>query len=263
MAAISLNSDKPAILLVDDQEDILLFLTSLLSRKYRILTAYDGQEACEILETKGIHLVISDIMMPVMDGFELCVWMKSHERFSHIPLILLTAKDTLQSKIEGLKTGADAYIEKPFSADHLQVQVEALLKLRNQLQDFYTKSPLAHLSLENQQKAVEPFLEEVKAVVYANIDNPDLDVVFLAGKMHVSRPTLYRKIKSIFNLSPNEVIHFLRLNRAAELIAEDRYRLTEIAEMVGYHSLGQLGRHFSKQFKMTPSEFLENARRSR
>jgi len=263
MSAITLDQDKPAVLLVDDQEDILLFLSSLLQNKYRIFTAFDGKEACTILESKGIHLVISDVMMPEMDGFELCNWMKSHEELSHIPLILLTAKDTLQSKIEGLKIGADAYIEKPFSAEHLEVQVSNLLKTRSQLQNFYTKSPLAHLSLDTQAKASEPFLEEIKEVIYAHLDNPDLDVVFLANMMHVSRPTLYRKIKTLFNLSPNEMIHFIRLNKAAELIAEDRYRLSEISEQVGYHSLGQFGRNFSKQFNMTPSEFLEKIRRAR
>lgn len=263
MPTITLDQDKPAILLVDDQEDILLFLNSLLQSSYRIYTAYDGKEACEILKSKGVHLVISDIMMPEMDGFELCEWMKTHADLSHIPLILLTAKDTLQSKIDGLKIGADAYIEKPFSAKHLEVQVSNLLKNRSQLQSFYTKSPLAHLSTDAQLKASEPFLEEIKEAIYANLDNPDLDVVFLAGIMHVSRPTLYRKIKTLFKLSPNEMIHFLRLNKAAELITEDRFRMSEIAEMVGYHSLGQFGRNFSKQFNMTPSEFLEKIRRAR
>ena len=117
---------------------------------------YDGKEACEILASKGIHLVISDVMMPEMDGFELCEWMKAHGELSHVPLILLTAKDTLQSKIEGLKIGADAYIEKPFSPEHLDAQVSNLLKNRTQLQSFYTKSPLAHLNAETQSKASEP-----------------------------------------------------------------------------------------------------------
>lgn len=263
MTAIRLEQDKPVILLVDDQEDILLFLTSLLQEKYRIITAYDGKEACELMESKGVHLVISDVMMPEMDGFEFCDWLKTHETLSHIPLILLTAKDTLQSKIEGLKIGADAYIEKPFSAKHLEVQVANLLRTRSQLQQFYTKSPLAHLSLETGQKASTSLLEAIKEVIYDNLDNPDLDVEFLAGSMHVSRPTLYRKIKSLFNLSPNELILFLKMNKAAELISEDKYSLGEVSEKVGYHSLGQFGRNFSKQFDMTPSEFLEKIRRAR
>jgi len=263
MSAIRLDQDKPVILLVDDQEDILLFLSSLLQNNYKVFTAYDGREACEILESNGIHLVISDVMMPEMDGFELCEWLKTHDELSHIPFILLTAKDTLPSKIEGLKIGADAYIEKPFSAEHLQAQVSNLLKNRIQLQSFYTKSPLAHLNQETIHKISDPFLEEIKQIIYDNLTNPQLDVVFVADQMHISRPTLYRKIKGLFKLSPNELIHFLRLNKAAELIAEDRYRLSEIAELVGYNSLGQLGRNFTKQFDMTPSEFLEKIRRSR
>lgn len=263
MAELTLDHNKPAILIVDDQDDILIFLSSLLNKKYRLYTAYDGKEACELLASKWINLVISDIMMPEMDGFELCEWMKSHKEYAHIPLILLTAKDTLQSKIEGLKMGADAYIEKPFSAEHLEVQVSNLLKNRTQLQSFYTKSPLAHLTQDAHNKASEPFLEEIKEVINNHLDNPDLDVVLLANLMHVSRPTLYRKIKSLFNLSPNEMIHLLRLNKAAELIAQDKWRMSEIAEQVGYHSLGQFGRNFSKQFNMTPTEFLDKARQSR
>ena len=263
MSAIRLDQDKPAVLLVDDQEDILLFLSSLLQNRYRIFMAYDGKEACEVIASQGIHLVISDVMMPEMDGFELCEWLKSHEELSHIPLILLTAKDTLQSKIDGLKIGADAYIEKPFSPEHLMAQASNLLKNRSQLQSFYTKSPLAHLNQETLHKTSDQFLEEIKQIIYENLDNPQLDVVFVADKMHISRPTLYRKIKGLFKLSPNELIHFLRLNKAAELISEDRYRLSEIAELVGYNSLGQFGRNFTKQFDMTPSEFLEKIRRAR
>ncbi|WP_225974098.1 response regulator [Arachidicoccus ginsenosidivorans] len=141
MSVLTLDQDKPAILVVDDQEDILLFLSSLLQNKYRVYTAFDGKEACAILESKGIHLVISDVMMPEMDGFELCDWIKSHEELSHIPLILLTAKDTLQSKIEGLKIGADAYIEKPFSAEHLEVQVSNLLKPEASCNPFIPNRP--------------------------------------------------------------------------------------------------------------------------
>lgn len=265
MATLIVNDNSaglPVILLVDDHEDILLFLTTLLKDKYKILTAYDGQEACEILENNWVSLVVSDVMMPEMDGFELCEWMKSNEDLIHIPLILLTAKDTIQSKIQGLKIGADAYIEKPFSSEHLQIQIDNLLRGRVQLKDFYANSPLARVNHGSHVKGNEQFLEEIKQLILDHLDDPDLDVVRLAEMLHMSRPTLYRKIKSLFNLSPNEMIHLIRLTKAAEMIAQDQLRISEVAERVGYKSVGQFGRNFSKQFKMTPSEYMEKVRRA-
>ncbi|HTN36179.1 MAG TPA: helix-turn-helix domain-containing protein, partial [Arachidicoccus sp.] len=185
-----------------------------------------------------------------------------NEDLIHIPLILLTAKDTIQSKIQGLKIGADAYIEKPFSSEHLQIQIDNLLRGRVQLKDFYANSPLARVNHGSHVKGNEQFLEEIKQLILDHLDDPDLDVVRLAEMLHMSRPTLYRKIKSLFNLSPNEMIHLIRLTKAAEMIAQDQLRISEVAERVGYKSVGQFGRNFSKQFKMTPSEYMEKVRRA-
>lgn len=256
------NNALPVLLLVDDHEDILLFLTSILKDKYKIYTAYDGTEACAILESQWVHLVVSDVMMPEMDGFELCQWMKSKDDYIHIPLILLTAKDTLQSKIDGLKIGADAYIEKPFSPEYLEVQIGNLLKSRVQLKSFYAHSPLAHVSNMGFSKGNEQFLEEIQQLILQHLGDHELDVVMLADALHMSRPTLYRKIKTIFDLSPNEMIHMIRLNKAAELIANEQLRMSEVAERVGYNSMSQFSRNFLKQFKMTPSEYKEKTKLS-
>lgn len=247
---------KPVILLVDDNEEILDYLKRILSEKYTVLKAQDGKEALTQLTKETVQLIISDVMMPEMDGFELCRYIKSNLDFSHIPIILLTAKNALQSKIEGLELGADAYIEKPFSPEHLQVQISSLLLNRNKIKEFYANSPLAHIKTMAHTKADELFLEEINNIVNAHIDDTNLDVELLAKSMNVSRPTLYRKLKDITDLTPNEIINICRLKKAAVLLTEGQQGISQVAEMVGYSSPTHFGRNFHKQFGMTPSEFL-------
>ena len=238
---------KPVLLLVDDNEDILDFLTEELSERYTIFKALDGQEALDVLRQEAIQLVVSDVMMDVMDGFELCRQIKTNFEYSHIPVILLTAKSSLQSKIEGLEIGADAYIEKPFSPEHLQVQIANLLSNRNKIKDYFAKSPLVHIKSMAYSKADEDFLETLNNVIHKNLENTELDVDHLAKIMNMSRPTLYRKIKAISDLTPNELINISRLKKAAELLATTDYKVYEIADMVGYTSQNNFGRSFSER----------------
>ena len=246
---------KPLILLVDDNEEILEFVADDLSEKYTVITATNGQEALQMLQQEAIQLVISDVMMPVMDGFELCKIIKTTFDYSHIPVILLTAKNTMQSKIEGLELGADAYIEKPFSPEYLQAQIASLLANRNKIKEHFANSPLVHIKSIAYSKSDEHFLEGLNEIIYANLEDPNLDVEKLAKVMNMSRPTLYRKIKSISNLTPNELINITRLKKAAELLASGPYKIYEVADMVGYSSQTNFGRNFCKQFGMTPSEY--------
>lgn len=248
---------KPALLIVDDNEEILEFLTDDLNEKYIVFKAYNGQEALDLLMQESIQLIISDVMMPVIDGFELCRRIKSNLEMSHIPIILLTAKNTLQSKIDGLEMGADAYIDKPFSPEHLQVQISNLLLNRNKIKAYYANTPLAHINSMAHTRADEHFLEELNDVVHAHIEDTLLDVEQLARFMNVSRPTLYRKLKAISDLSPNEIINITRLKKAAVLFTEGIYNINEIAEKVGYTSATHFGRNFQKQFGMTASEFIK------
>jgi AraC-like DNA-binding protein len=181
---------------------------------------------------------------------------KSDVEHSHIPIILLTAKNTLQAKIEGLEIGADAYIEKPFSPEHLQAQIASLLTNRSKIKDYFAKSPLVHIKSMAYSKADEQFLELLNQAIEARIDDPDLDVEEIARTMAMSRPTLYRKIKAISNLTPNELIHVTRLKKAAELLAAGSYKIYEVTEMVGYTSQHNFSRSFLKQFGMTPTEYV-------
>ena len=246
---------KATILLVDDNEDILEFLSDELGEKYNLLTAPDGMAALLLLKNEVVHLVISDVMMPVMDGFEFCRQVKTNLEYSHVPVVLLTAKNTLQSKIAGLELGADAYIEKPFAMEYLLAQVASLLANRDKVKEFFTHSPLAHIKSMAHTKSDEAFLDKINEFICQNLDEPDLDVDKLAKEMNISRPTLFRKIRSIADMSPAELVNITRLKRAAELLAEGDYKVYEVSDMVGFTSQTAFGRSFHKQFGMTPTEY--------
>ncbi|MEI6948177.1 response regulator [Paraflavisolibacter sp. H34] len=246
---------KPVLLLVDDHPEMLEVLADELGEKYEIRTAPDGRQALELLRQEAVHLVVSDVMMPVMDGFELCRAIKSNFEYSHVPVILLTAKNTLQSKIEGLEQGADAYIEKPFDSEYLLVQIANLLANRNKIKEYFAHSPLVHLKSIAPTRPDESFLDKLNEVIRAHMEDVELDVDQLARLMTMSRTSLFRKIKSITDLTPNELINLTRLKKAAELLAAGTYKIYEVSDMVGYSSHTNFGRNFQKQFGMTPKEY--------
>lgn len=246
---------KSTILVVDDNSEIIEFITSVLISKYEVLGATNGQAAIDIIAQKPVHLVISDIMMPVMDGLAFCNQLRTDVKYCHIPIILLTAKNSLDSKIEGLETGADAYIEKPFSPRYLLAQIENLLSNRQMLRDYFANSPLVHIRTIAFSKANEEFLDKVTTIIQENLKNPGLDVDFLTKELFMSRATLYRKITEVCNLSPNELITINRLKRAAELLVEGKLKMYEIATEVGFSSAHHFGRAFQKQFNMSATEF--------
>jgi two-component system cell cycle response regulator len=248
----------PQILIVDDEEEILEFLKRILKNKYSIYKAENGKDALEILNTEAVQLIISDVMMPEMDGFEFCRIIKSNIEYSHIPVILLTAKNTIQAKIQGLELGADAYIEKPFSKEHLMAQIASLIANRNTLRQYFANSPLIHIKSIAHTKADEKFLENLNQLIAKSIEDTELDVNKLAKMMNISRMTLYRKIKAISDLTPNELINLIRLKKAASMLAEGEYRIYEIADMTGFSSQSNFARNFSKQFNMTPSEYISS-----
>lgn len=252
------HPSQPTLLLVEDNKEIAGFLQKELYSKFNVHTASNGQEALEVLSGETIQLVISDIMMPVMDGIELCRKMKTDIQYSHIPIILLTAKNTIKSRIEGLETGADAYIEKPFVFEHLLAQINNLLHNRNIVKEYYAHSPLAHIKGIASSKADTSFLEELQRIIDERITDTDLDVDMLARMMNMSRGTFYRKIKGLSDLTPNELITISRLKKAAELLAEGKYKITEVGRMVGYHLNSNFSRDFSRQFGMSPSVYMKN-----
>ncbi len=250
------ENGRTSILLVEDSEELLDFVAKELQEEYFVLKATNGDYGLKILQEENIQLIISDVMMPGMDGFTLCKKIKTNLESSHIPVILLTSKSAMAAKMEGLESGADAYIEKPFSTKHLKVHITNLIENRRHVMEHYASSPLAHIRSIANTKTDETFIKKLDEVIYENMTDHDLNVETMAEIMNMSRSTLYRKIKDISNLSPNELINITRLKKSAELLKTGKYRIFEVAEMVGYNSATNFGRNFQKQFNMTPTEYM-------
>lgn len=251
------KAKQKKVLIVEDNEDFILFTAKQLKNDYDVLQASNGQAALDILKKEHIDIVISDIMMPVMDGMELCRIIKENIEYSHIPVILLTAKTSLQSKIDGIKIGADEYIVKPYSIDYLKARIENLLDSRTKLKESYRESPeLAYETIAH-SKADELFLKKLIDIIHEHIEEVDLDVDKLAESMHMSRATLYRKVKSISELTPNDFIRIIRLKRAAELLKQREYKVNEIAFIVGFKSSSYFSKCFYKQFGVLPKDFID------
>jgi len=244
-----------SILIIDDNKEILELLSDVFEETYTIHTAVNGEVAQEILDNEMIHLIISDVMMPGIDGFELCKLLKSNVNYCHIPIILLTAKNTFNAQIEGLENGADAYIQKPFSQLLLRTQVANLLKNRLKIKDHFASSPFEDVRVMAHSKTDEIFLKKLDDYIRKNMKDTDLDVDQLAYHMNMSRPTFYRKIKSLSALSPKELIDITKLKKAASLIAENEYSLYEIADMVGYRSQSVFTKSFQRHFNVAPRDY--------
>ncbi|MGE9313314.1 response regulator [Niabella sp. CJ426] len=247
-----------SILIVDDNEDILEFLSQVLGDTYILHLATNGEVAQNILDNETVHLIISDIMMPGIDGFDLCRLIKSKVEYCHIPIILLTAKNTHKAHIEGLEVGADAYIQKPFSPELLQVQIANLLKNRLKIKEHFASSPFEDVRVMAHSKTDEAFLKKLDDYIRTNIKDPNIDIDDLAEHMFMSRTTFYRKIKSLSSLSPKELIDITRLKTAAGLIAQNEFSLFQISKMVGYSSQSLFSRNFQKYFKVSPIEYLNS-----
>lgn len=249
------QSSTPTVLTIEDNEEFQQLLHKQLSNKYQLLQSKNGKEALDIIDKESVDIIICDIMMPVMDGLEFCKIIKDDLRFSHIPVILLTAKSNLESKIEGISRGADEYIEKPYSIDYLRARIDNLLENRRKLQEAFKKSPELAFKNLTHSKPDEELLQKLIGIIHDNLDNPDLNIDKLANEMAISRSTLYRKIKNVSELSPNDFIQLIRLKRAAELIKKDHYQISEIAYMTGFSSPNYFSKCFFNQFGVNPKDF--------
>ena len=243
------------LLLVEDNESMRSFIFERLEVLFTVETAVNGQEALDVLRSNHIDLVISDIMMPVMNGYELCKEIKGDIDLCHIPVIFLTAKNDLESKINGLKIGAEAYVEKPFSFNYLKSQILSLLSNRRKEREAFSKRPFFPVHNMQMNKADEEFMNKVINVIQENISDENFNVERMADILCMSRSSLLRKIKILFNLSPIDFIRLIRLKKAAELIQEGKYRIGDICYMVGINSSSYFSKLFLKQFGMTPKEF--------
>lgn len=249
--------NRYTLLVVEDSLEMQAFIVKQLSAEYHVLTALNGVEALKVLEEHTVNLVISDIMMPEMDGLELCEHLKSELDHSHIPIILLTAKTTLQAKIEGMRLGADVYIEKPFSVEYLKVCISNLLSNREKLRVSFAHSPFVQANSMAMTKADENFLRTLKEVVDANIQNPEFNLDDMASLLNMSRSSLNRKIKGILDMTPNDYIRLERLKKAVQLLREGDCRINEVCYMTGFNTPSYFAKCFQKQFGVLPKDFIK------
>ena len=254
----SMQGDRkklPLILLVEDDIDLLEYLKDNLIEKYRIHTATDGVQALKSIVVNHPELVISDIMMPEMDGIELTNKIKTDIRISHIPIILLTAKTTLEHRLEGLDTGADAYITKPFHLKNLYAQIENLLKSRKILREKFIKADQIKPEEITLKSIDQKYLEKAIAIVEKFIEDPVFTVEKFAQEMFDSRVQLYRKLKGLTGLSPNEFVRNIRIKRAAEILVKEGITVGEVMYRVGFSNRSYFNRCFRQVYDTSPVDY--------
>jgi len=252
------TTNELKVLVVEDNDDLLNFMKSILSNDFNVYTAADGQEAWEFIKKNIPDLVVSDIMMPIMDGFELCKIMKSTYETSHIPIVLLTALSEKTDQLHGLGLGADDYLTKPFDMNLLIQRIKSIIRNREVVRDKALRLITVGSSepiLENELN--DKFVKKILEVAQANISKVEFDKDEFASAMNVSSSLLYKKIKSLTNQSPTDFIKTVRLNHAVELLQSRKYTVTEISELCGFASAGYFSTVFRKHFGKSPSEILD------
>ncbi len=258
------DNSAPLILLVEDNIDVVAYTSSCLP-DYKLSVGKDGKEGFDIAVDSIPDLIITDVMMPFVDGFEMCRKLRQDERTSHIPIIMLTAKADMQSKLEGIEKGADVYLEKPFHKEELLLRIKKLLELRKKLHQYYSRQiGIVNNTEELPQQALEPIAEEkaehefvkkVREIVAANFNNYEFSVEQLCKKVFMSHSQLHRKLDALTGCSPNKFIRIVRLTKAKELLANEVLSIAGIAMDCGYNDAGYFARVFKQEYGVTPQEW--------
>jgi signal transduction histidine kinase/DNA-binding response OmpR family regulator/ligand-binding sensor domain-containing protein len=258
---------KPLVLLVEDNADVVAYTASCLP-DYRLAVGKDGREGVEIAKEIIPDLIITDVMMPFVDGFELCEQLRKDELTSHIPIIMLTAKADIESKLEGLNKGADAYLEKPFNKDELLIRVSKLLELRKNLQQTYlkktgliTSTPLTPAITRTEEIVAskeDEFVKKVREVIERHLDDVDFTVEQLCKTIFMSHSQLHRKLDALTGCSPNKFIRIIRFNKARELLLDPSNSIASVALDCGYSDPGYFARIFKQEHGATPQEWRTN-----
>jgi AraC-like DNA-binding protein len=247
------------ILVVNDDAVILPSLRQHLKDICQLFIAKNEKTALHAIETRAIHLIVIHSELNYADGSRLCARLKSSVHYSHIPVILLIPDAA--HRLKSLESGADACIECPFAGDYIRAQIRNLLANRARIKDYFAHSVFAHMSSASCSKENELFLNKLNELIYIHLRNVDLNVDTLARLMNMSRPTFYRKIKCISDLTPNELVNVARLNKAAELLSTADFKVSEVVKMVGFNSQSNFGKAFLKQFHSTPTQYQDKCRR--
>ncbi|MEN8248098.1 MAG: response regulator [Bacteroidota bacterium] len=247
----------PTLLVIDDNPDIRGFVRSLLEREYTVLEAEDGEKGLEIIKSETVDIVISDVMMPGIDGIELCRRIRNDESISHIPLILLTARTSNIYQVSGIKTGADDYITKPFAPEVLRARVANLLSSRERLKDYYSKKIRLEASNIDIPDREAEFITKAIKLVEDNISDTDFTIDNLQNALNMSQSTLYRKIKSLTGETPTGFIRGIRLKYAAQLLSKRGLSVSEVIYSSGFNDSKYFRECFKKQFGCLPSKYIE------
>ena len=249
--AINPTSEKPVLLLIEDNLDVLYYIKTIVEKKYQVLCATDGYLGIKMAISYIPDLIISDVIMPQKNGFEVCQNLKNDERTSHIPIILLTAKAGEAAKIEGLQAGADAYLIKPFNKQELLIRLEKLQEIRQLLQNqFSGLSKVKMASLPNKE---DVFLQKIEIIIEENLSNNAFGILEICQSVHLSHSQVYRKIKALTGEGVNALIRKARLQKALALLENTTLSITEIAYQTGFSDSNYFSRTFSEHFGFTPS----------
>ncbi|HEC44737.1 MAG TPA: hybrid sensor histidine kinase/response regulator [Bacteroides sp.] len=249
------REDIPLMVVVEDNKEVCFFIRDLFKDKFKVHTAFDGKEGWDLVLKIIPDIIISDVMMPKLDGIELCRLIKTDKRLSHIPIILLTARTAVTFKYEGLETGADDYIQKPFSSEYLGIRVRNLLQQRRLMQDHFYRDSLINPEELAITSVDEKILSNAIRIIEENISDPELNVEKLSLEIGLSRVHFYRKIKFLTNLTAVEFIRSIRLKKAAQLLEQGKINVSEIRYMVGIQDAEYFRNTFKKQFGLTPRDY--------
>jgi signal transduction histidine kinase/ligand-binding sensor domain-containing protein/AraC-like DNA-binding protein/ActR/RegA family two-component response regulator len=252
--------EDPVLLVLEDNRELLEFIASIFREEYYVLTAEDGEAGLELAREAIPDLVISDILMPRLDGIKLCKKLKQDFRTSHIPVILLTALSTKQHEKEGILGGADEYIAKPFDPSLLKIKVDQLLATRRLLKEKYTRDYILEPRLVPEAAGTpdDKFLAKLVSIVEDNISDPEFGTLKISREIGVSRTQLYRKISALTEMTVKEFIRNIRLKRAAQLIKRNGVNISEVAYAVGFQQVAYFRKCFKEMYGMTPSEFAKS-----
>ncbi|WEK37448.1 MAG: two-component regulator propeller domain-containing protein [Candidatus Pseudobacter hemicellulosilyticus] len=246
------------ILVVEDDTTLLDFISKTLRGEgFRVEKAHNGKEALEKIDQQSIDLVLSDVMMPGMDGFELCRKVRNDVAISHLPFVLLTARSNQEAEIEGVESGADAFISKPFKWKHVMAVVKNLLETREKLRLKFSEQPGINAEQLTSNPRDKEFIERILAIIGQRITDPQLSVEELGKELSMSRSNLHKKLKALSGMGPNELIRLIRLKHAAKLLAARQHTVAEVAYLSGFSSPSYFTKCFQQQFKVTPKEFAE------
>ena len=263
----TVDNGKPILLIVEDNEEIQKYIAESFSDSFEVITTDNGEEGKQQALSHIPDIIVSDIMMPVMDGITLCRQLKEDVRPSHIPIILLTAKDSLQDKEEGYEVGADSYLTKPFSASLLRSRINNLLESRKKLITQFQAQPVPGNQTDLNEKRIiiaealskldNEFIEKITLLIEENLSSEKIDITYLSDKMCMSGSTLYRKMKALTGLSTNEYIRKVKMQNAERLLLEGKFNISEIAYKVGMNSTGYFRQCFKEEFGVSPSDYLK------